>query len=510
MPNKIIHKRLKLDPSFSRTIETDYHVWSHDNNSYEMKFEFFDETDKQPIDLTGAKMRVLLHRASVGTQIYELNVEDAEKGLANFIIPQGVLGYQGKFHAHLYADFDNKTHDFGNFTFYSHISKIDDDFDGDLNTIYVSEFEKALEEIQEILRKFDGVEMDIDEKIKQIEQAIEQHELEVEQKLNDINTSVDDRFDEINTNVDESEQSLSNRYEQLKNDMDDHFKQIDESITQTEQASLERFDKLENDVNEKLETTTTNIDETEANVLTKLDELDKKIDDKDVAKQYDLQVKNNQLTHGVDYIEPPLQGYRQEEIWKPDNLPVYINGMNLVVNPQEETTYRTETPEIGQYLIKEKAYLLDNVDAREQPLITVVRARGKGDVIINLAVNQGVGQFKLSDDYKWYCSNDITVSRANYSYINIYGRGVTELEISDLYIIWNPSKPYEQYISDNNPSINSILNITGMAIAKENSDKYNSGDFESYDGELYKPNFLDMQAQIDELKNAVLNQGGTM
>lgn len=39
MTNKTTLKRLKLDPYFSKTIETNLNVWSHDINSYEINIK---------------------------------------------------------------------------------------------------------------------------------------------------------------------------------------------------------------------------------------------------------------------------------------------------------------------------------------------------------------------------------------------------------------------------------------------------------------------------------------
>lgn len=153
MTNKTTLKRLKLDPYFSKTIETNLNVWSHDQNSYEIKFEFYDHQCDKPIDLTGADMRILLDHAGSQPKIYPLEIESKVLGLAKFIMPEQIRGCEGKFTAHIYADYPNKTHDFGSFTFYTQLSKIDKSMDGCLDTVYVSEFEKALEKFKEIEQK---------------------------------------------------------------------------------------------------------------------------------------------------------------------------------------------------------------------------------------------------------------------------------------------------------------------------------------------------------------------
>lgn len=155
MTNKTTLKRLKLDPYFSKTIETNLNVWSHDQNSYEIKFEFYDHQCNKPIDLTGADMRILLDHVGSQPKIYPLEIESKVLGLAKFIMPEQIRGCEGKFTAHIYADYPNWTHDFGSFTFYTQLSKIDKSMDGCLDTVYVSEFEKALEKFKEIENKIE-------------------------------------------------------------------------------------------------------------------------------------------------------------------------------------------------------------------------------------------------------------------------------------------------------------------------------------------------------------------
>lgn len=188
MANKTTLTRLKLDPYFSKTIETNLNVWSHDQNSYEIKFEFYDHQCDKPIDLTGADMRILLDHAGSQPKIYPLEVESKVLGLAKFIMPKEIRGCEGKFTAHIYADYPNRTHDFGSFTFYTKLSRLDGDLGGCMDEIYVSEFEKALEDIKEF-------KVDINEEISNMKNSIN----DINQQITDNNIVDKNEFEtEIN------------------------------------------------------------------------------------------------------------------------------------------------------------------------------------------------------------------------------------------------------------------------------------------------------------------------
>lgn len=176
MTNKTTLKRLKLDPYFSKTIDTNLNVWSHDQNSYEIKFEFYDHQCNKPIDLTGADMRILLDHADSQPKIYPLEIESKVLGLAKFIMPKEIRGCEGKFTAHIYADYPNKTHDFGSFTFYTKLSRLDGDLGGCMDEIYVSEFEKALEDIKEF-------------------------KVDIDKNINDMKEHFDDKYEKVNSDM---------------------------------------------------------------------------------------------------------------------------------------------------------------------------------------------------------------------------------------------------------------------------------------------------------------------
>lgn len=177
MTNKTALKRLKLDPYFSKTIETNLNVWSHDVNSFEIKFEFYNHECDKPIDLTGADMRILLDHADSQPKVYPLEIESKILGLAKFVMPKEIRGCEGKFTAHIYADYPNKTHDFGSFIFYTKLSRIDGEMGGCLDTVYVSEFEKALQDIKDKSTQFDNVEEELNKRIDVIEKDIASNEV---------------------------------------------------------------------------------------------------------------------------------------------------------------------------------------------------------------------------------------------------------------------------------------------------------------------------------------------
>lgn len=194
MVRKTTSKRLRLNPNFNKTIDTNLNVWSHDENSYEFRFEFYDDECDIPIDLTDAKGRILLLFKNEGDKkhLLDLEIEDETLGLAKFIVPKRTLGYEGIVNAHIYIDFEGKTHDFGNFLFRMKRSAIDENFP-QLDTVYVSEFEKALEEMNEILHEFDDFETDVNERLGNITTNIDETETNVLTKLDELDKKIDDK-----------------------------------------------------------------------------------------------------------------------------------------------------------------------------------------------------------------------------------------------------------------------------------------------------------------------------
>lgn len=206
MTNKTTLKRLKLDPYFSKTIDTNLNVWSHDQNSYEIKFEFYDHQCNKPIDLTGADMRILLDHADSKPKIYPLEIESKVLGLAKFIMPEQIRGCEGKFTAHIYADYPNRTHDFGSFTFYTKLSRLDGDLGGCMDEIYVSEFEKALEDIKEF-------------------------KVDIDKNINDMKEHFDDKYEKVNSDMNNIEKLINDNnvitkdvYEEDKMEIDNFRK----------------------------------------------------------------------------------------------------------------------------------------------------------------------------------------------------------------------------------------------------------------------------------------------
>ena len=180
---------LNLNPYFKETIETNIVVWSHDKNSYRFNFNLFEYLKRNPFYLIDGEPRIILEFLNSKNQavhIYPLDIDDAVKGLAHFIVPDKILGYQGYVKASITVDFEDKTHDLGNFTFEMKRSAIDKE-EIELEN-YVKEFDEALERINEIKDEIENIDFPTKEKIENLEKN-KVDEKTVDEKIRNIDVS---------------------------------------------------------------------------------------------------------------------------------------------------------------------------------------------------------------------------------------------------------------------------------------------------------------------------------
>lgn len=171
---------LNLNPYFKETIETNIVVWSHDKNSYRFNFNLFEYLKRNPFYLIDGEPRIILEFLNSKNQavhIYPLDIDDAVKGLAHFIVPDKILGYQGYVKASITVDFEDKTHDLGNFTFEMKRSAID----------------KEEIDLENYVKEFDEAKKEIDKKKEEIETGTD----EISQKLKEIEDTTNEKVDEI-------------------------------------------------------------------------------------------------------------------------------------------------------------------------------------------------------------------------------------------------------------------------------------------------------------------------
>lgn len=145
--NKEVIKSISLDPFFQTTTDSKLVVWSHDSNSFKIDMELSSNTC--PMLLTGAIPRILLQfKPDDQIRIYPLTVESEHQGFVSFYIPNEILGFEGEVYAHVYVDFESKSHDLGSFKFCMKQSVIDSEFK-ELDELYVKEFSEAVKKIKQ-------------------------------------------------------------------------------------------------------------------------------------------------------------------------------------------------------------------------------------------------------------------------------------------------------------------------------------------------------------------------
>lgn len=167
-----------------------------------------------------SKVYVLMLFDEVGEikkHLYNASFE--EKNIYSIILPEKVLGYEGVVTAGVYIDYQNdQSADVGYFSFHMKRSMLDSDFP-ELDTIYVSDFEKALKEIKEKSSEFDGEAQRLIEKILAIENKIDSNQV-VKKDEYDINVKrIENDIKGNKQKIDELAITHINDNEKLKEDV---------------------------------------------------------------------------------------------------------------------------------------------------------------------------------------------------------------------------------------------------------------------------------------------------
>lgn len=198
MSNKQSVIRLELNSRFDKTLNTEFVAWSRDKESYKFLFEFGDGCGN-PLILEDAKPRILLEFNEGIKQIYSLDIDSKQLGLATFTLPNRILGYDGFVKASVYVDYEKLEHDLGNFRFKMKKSHIDCEMP-ELQ-FYVSEFDEGLKQWEEKQKEVNDMSINIEEKIGNIEEKIEKNDLLTNSEYAVNEKKIDDKFIEINSIV---------------------------------------------------------------------------------------------------------------------------------------------------------------------------------------------------------------------------------------------------------------------------------------------------------------------
>ncbi|MDT2824864.1 DUF2817 domain-containing protein [Vagococcus lutrae] len=160
---------LELEPTENRVVQTAAIFWSHDVNTAKIYIELLRKGT--PIilnkDVT-VRVIMLFDDENKSEHIYTAKIEDELKGLVSITLEESMRAYVGQVTCGVYVDYQNEEKtDNGYFTFGMRRSLIDKDMP-ELQKLYVSDFEKALEKFKEIEKKIEQndviTQTDLDEK----------------------------------------------------------------------------------------------------------------------------------------------------------------------------------------------------------------------------------------------------------------------------------------------------------------------------------------------------------
>lgn len=147
---------LELEPTENRVVQTAAIFWSHDVNTAKIYIELLRKGT--PIilnkDVT-VRVMMLFDDENKSEHIYTAKIEDELKGLVSITLEESMRMYVGQVTCGVYVDYQNEEKtDNGYFTFGMRRSLIDKDMP-ELQKLYVSDFEKALEKFKEIEKKIE-------------------------------------------------------------------------------------------------------------------------------------------------------------------------------------------------------------------------------------------------------------------------------------------------------------------------------------------------------------------
>lgn len=147
---------LELEPTENRVVQTAAIFWSHDVNTAKIYIELLRKGT--PIilnkDVT-VRVMMLFDDENKSEHIYTAKIEDELKGLVSITLEESMRMYVGQVTCGVYVDYQNEEKtDNGYFTFGMRRSLIDKDMP-ELQKLYVSDFEKALEKFEEIEKKIE-------------------------------------------------------------------------------------------------------------------------------------------------------------------------------------------------------------------------------------------------------------------------------------------------------------------------------------------------------------------
>ena len=215
--------KIQTSPNGSGIKRTGYTFYSYDKNSAALVFTFID-SDNDPVNLSEADVQLLLisdNGDEFPVDKDDIDVISAIRGTARYVIPESLLGYEGKITGNIYLDFEDGSHtDEGKFTFNIKRSAITD-LAPEFGKQYVQDFEDVKERVEQA---GDSATKDIEKAKDDAESQIGDYAGEVESLKQDISSSVSD----VQSKASEASEDISNLVKTTEDARDDAVKSMNE------------------------------------------------------------------------------------------------------------------------------------------------------------------------------------------------------------------------------------------------------------------------------------------
>lgn len=278
--------------------------------------------------------------------------------------------------------------------------------------------------------------------------------------------------------------------------------------------------------------TASEFDNVEEELNKRIDVIEKDIESNEIVKKNELNIfiehSNRRFKDssfkitGTDFLSPPMLGYNAGETWYFDK-DTKFPGMNILrTNAKRDVAANTSNEHFkeiklpttaidpGEYYISTNVYISEsNAEILYLSFGYANEAGNFNEDITSMAVYHPVtkGQHKI---FKKVTVTKPKLETSTNKLLIRFSRSTklhtTTITYKDLSII----EVNSQEIYDWSPAPLDILKENNILISNKDNSILNFNDWSSYSGEKRKPNILDLQKQIDELKNAITTLGGTL
>lgn len=233
--------------------QTGYTFYSYDKNAAALYFQFR-EQDGQPTDLDKATVRLVMILDDDGGKKFipgddEIEVISAIRGTAKYVLPDNLLGYEGKVTSYVYLDFSDGSHtDEGHFTFEIKRSLITDVIP-ELGDKYVRDFEDVKEQVEQAA---DGAKETISQKVTEVSDTSDSAISKVNQAADGATESITTAADSIDKAKSNAEATISEYVSSVGSAKEAAKKRINDASGEVETAKVEAVKNMsELDISDK-------------------------------------------------------------------------------------------------------------------------------------------------------------------------------------------------------------------------------------------------------------------